>query len=177
MNDKKRRLAIDMDEVLADTHAKFLTLFNRDFGIPLDLKQKPGTEIFENMPKEIGDHWKKYVNEPGFFRDVPVMRGALNIVPELNKKYDLFIVSAAMEFKNSFLDKYSWLEEHFPFIPWTNILFTGRKIIVSDVLIDDRAKNFSEHIERPLLFTSPHNVLLEEYERVNSWEEVGEKLL
>ncbi len=44
-------------------------------------------------------------------------------------------------------------------------------------MIDDRTKNFTRFNGRKLLFTSPHNVMLTEYERVNNWKEVAEKLL
>jgi 5'(3')-deoxyribonucleotidase len=44
-------------------------------------------------------------------------------------------------------------------------------------MIDDRAKNFIDFKGRKLLFSSPHNLLLTGYERVNNWEEVLEKLM
>lgn len=177
MNNNKLRLAIDMDDVMADTHAKLLMRFHQDYGTPLDLALKPGSEIFENLPSDIAGRWTTYINEEGFFRDVPVMEGAQEVIQELHQKYDLFVVSAALQFRNSLIDKYDWLQEYFPYISWTHILFTGHKIVVSDLMIDDRAKNFSPHITRPLLFSSPHNVLLSGYERVDNWQEVAQKLL
>ena len=82
-----------------------------------------------------------------------------------------------MEFPNSLQDKYEWLEEHFPFIGWKNIIFCGHKIVNVDIIIDDRIKNFVDFDGRKLLFTSPHNMLLTGYERVDNWKEVGAKLL
>jgi 5'(3')-deoxyribonucleotidase len=46
-----------------------------------------------------------------------------------------------------------------------------------DILIDDRIKNFADFNGRKLLFSSPHNLLLTGYERVNNWKEVEQKLL
>jgi 5'(3')-deoxyribonucleotidase len=46
-----------------------------------------------------------------------------------------------------------------------------------DVIIDDRIRNFADFNGRKLLFSSPHNMLVEGYERVNSWDEVADKLL
>jgi len=99
------------------------------------------------------------------------------VVKELCQKYDVFIVSAATEFKNSLIDKMDWLEEHFPFISWTNIIFCGRKIVDVDIFIDDRIRNFTDFEGRKLLYTSPHNVTITDYERVNNWQEVAQKLL
>ena len=95
----------------------------------------------------------------------------------MQEKHEVYIVSAAMEFPKSLEDKYEWLAEHFPFISWKNIMFCGEKIVSTDVMIDDRAKNFIGFAGRPLLFTSPHNLLLTEYERVDNWQQVLDKLM
>ncbi len=177
MSTDKPRLAIDMDEVLADTHHKFLTLYHRDYGIPMDVRQEPGMELHENLPQQVREQWKIYVNEKGFFRDIRPMPGAIETVKALQARYNVYIVSAAMEFRNSLEDKFDWLGEHLPSIRWTNILFTGEKIISADILIDDRTRNLERFQGRKLLFTSPHNMLLNGYERVNNWQEVAKLLL
>jgi 5'(3')-deoxyribonucleotidase len=171
------RIAIDMDEVLADPIHKFIQLYNRDYQIPMDLKQEPGKEFFHHLPQEINRKWFEYINEKGFFRDLPIIDGAVEAVKKLQENNEVYIVSAAMEFRNSLEDKFDWLEEHFPFISWKNIMFCGEKIVNVDVLIDDRAKNFVGFNGRKLLFTSPHNLFITDYERVNNWEEVLAKLL
>jgi 5'(3')-deoxyribonucleotidase len=171
------RIAIDMDEVLADPIYKFIQLYNRDYGVPLDLILEPGNEIYQHVPEHAKDKWFDYINEEGFFRDLKPLDGSVEAVKKLQEKYEVYIVSAAMEFRNSLVDKYDWLAEHFPFISWRNIMFCGDKIVDVDVMIDDRAKNFVGFKGRKLLFTSPHNLLLTEYERVNNWQEVLDKLL
>lgn len=176
-DDDKPRLAIDMDEVLADTHHKFLTLYHRDYGIAMDTHQEPGKELHENLPENINGQWKIYIHEKGFFRDIPPMPDAIETVKTLQERYNVYVVSAAMEFRNSLEDKFDWLAEHFPFIPWTNILFTGNKIVSADIMIDDRIKNLVRFEGRKLLYTSPHNLLITGYERVNNWREVAELLL
>ncbi|MNR57468.1 putative 5'(3')-deoxyribonucleotidase [compost metagenome] len=70
-----------------------------------------------------------------------------------------------------------WLADHFPFITWQNIIFCGDKIVNVDVMIDDRAKNFIDFKGRKLLFSSPHNLLLTDYERVDNWQQVLDKLV
>jgi len=171
------RIAIDMDEVLADPIHKFIQLYNRDYGIPLDLVLDPGHEFYQHVPEHLNTKWYDYINEKGFFRDLQLIPGSVEAVKQLQQKHDIYIVSAAMEFRNSLEDKYDWLAEHFPFITWRNIMFCGDKIVDVDVMIDDRAKNFVGFEGRKLLFTSPHNLLLTEYERVNNWQEVLDKLL
>jgi len=171
------RIAIDMDEVIADAVGKFIKLYNRDYNIPLDLKIDPGNEIYHHVPEDINQKWFDYINEPGFFRDLEVIPHSQRVIKALQEKYDVYIVSAAMEFRNSLTDKYDWLAEHFPFIDWQHIIFCGDKIVNADIMIDDRTKNFVNFKGKTLLFTSPHNLLVTEYERVNTWEEVAGKLL
>ena len=172
-----KRIAIDMDEVIADVIPKFIKLYNRDYGVPLDLVIEPGNEIYKHVPENVNRKWFDYINEPGFFRDLEVIPDSQRVIKALQEKYDVYIVSAAMEFRNSLTDKYDWLAEHFPFIDWQHIMFCGNKIIEADFLIDDRIKNFTNFKGRPLLYTSPHNLLITDYERVSSWVEIEEKLL
>jgi len=171
------RIAIDMDEVLADPISKFIRLYNRDFGVPLDTILDPGNEIYHHVPEHINHKWLDYINEKGFFRDLPVIEGSVEALKKLQENNDVYIVSAAVEFRNSLEDKMDWLEENFPFISWQNIVFCGNKIIKADVLIDDRIKNFADFDGRKLLFSSPHNMLITNYERVDNWQQVLDKLL
>ena len=173
----KIRIAIDMDEVLADTIDKFIELYKREHDTVIRLDQMDGKEFNELLPEEIKATLKQYIHQPGFFRDLKVMPAAQEVVKALCDKYDVYIVSAAMEFPNSLIDKHDWLAEHFPFISWKNIIFCGNKIVDVQIMIDDRIRNFAGFKGRPILYSSPHNFLITEYERVNTWAEVGEKLL
>jgi len=171
------RIAIDMDEVIADPLKKFIQLYNRDYDVPLDLIIDAGNEIFLHVPEHASKKWFEYINEPGFFRDLEIIADSQRVIQALQEKYDVYIVSAAMEFPNCLKDKYDWLADHFPFIDWQHIIFCGKKIVDVDIMIDDRTKNFINFSGRPLLFTSPHNQLITEYERVNTWEEIAGLLL
>ena len=170
------RIAIDMDEVLADPLKKFIKLYNRDYGIPLDTLIDPGNEVYHHVPEHLNRKWYEYINEKGFFRDLDVIEGSVEALKKLQEQHEVYIVSAAMEFRNSLEDKLDWLADHFPFISWENIIFCGNKIIDADVLIDDRIKNLNNFKGRTLLFSSPHNLLINDYERVDTWQQVLDKL-
>src|SRR6201996_1990279 len=174
---RKQRIAIDMDEVMADTIDKFITLYKREHNLEVLLENMHGKEFAMMLPQELIGTNRKYVNEPGFFRDIPVMPDSQRVIKELNEKYEVFVVSAAMEFRNSLIDKLDWLGEHFPFIAWQHIMFCGLKIVNVDIFIDDRSRNFAEFEGRALLYSSPHNLEINEFERVNNWQEVADKLL
>ncbi|MBP2616774.1 5' nucleotidase, NT5C type [Chryseobacterium jejuense] len=169
-----KKVIIDMDGVMADVYPQLIEFEKRDSGIEVEpdaMTGKPEMDIFPNG--------KKHVNEVGFFRTLPVMEGSQKAIEYLNSKYELYIVSAGMEFPNSLREKYDWLAEHFPFITWEQIVLCGSKKVVSgDVMIDDYPKNLDHFSGQRLIFTQPHNELIENetYKRVNSWEEIMEIL-
>jgi 5'(3')-deoxyribonucleotidase len=173
----KLRIAIDMDEVLADPIAKFINIYQQRHGYTYTLEQMKDKEFRELLPPELDGTLRQYINEKGFFRDLELIPGCVEVVKQLCDKYDVYIVSAAMEFPLSLQDKLEWLGDYFPFISWTNIIFCGYKIVNVDIMIDDRIRNFKGFEGRKLLFTSPHNLSITEYERVNTWAEVASKLL
>ncbi len=171
-------IAIDMDETIADTVAKFVACYYRDYGILLTEEQMKGNEIRNIVMPEHRNVFREYLNKPGFFRDLPVMPYAQEVVAALNKKYELYIVSAAMEFPSSLKDKFEWLQEFFPFITWQQVCLCGSKsIIQTDIMIDDRSRNFANFKGRAILYTQNHNLSENGYERVGDWQEVGRLLL
>jgi 5'(3')-deoxyribonucleotidase len=96
----------------------------------------------------------------------------------MNERYEVFIVSAAMEFPNSLRDKLDWLLDHFPFFTWKQIAFCGdKRLICGDYMIDDHVKNLRHFKGKPYIFTSAHNLDITDYERLNNWQEVGEVFL
>jgi 5'(3')-deoxyribonucleotidase len=104
--------------------------------------------------------------------------GSQEIVERLNKKYELFIVSAAMEFPQSLSEKLKWLKEHFDFLHWKQIVFCGSKVVVhGDYMIDDLPYNLATFNGEKFIFSAPHNLHIDTYQRLNNWKEVGERFL
>jgi 5'-nucleotidase len=174
----KPRLVLDQDDVLAATHAQLADIVFETFGLsyPRELyDQKPYQELLNEADQK---RLFKQIFEPGFFVNIPVMADAQTIVKELTQKYDVFVATAAMEFPNSFREKYDWLKTHFDFIPWKNIVFCGSKnILRADILIDDMAYNLEAFEGRGLLFDAVHNRHITAHERVHNWNEIGNLLL
>ncbi|MFL5808092.1 MAG: 5' nucleotidase, NT5C type [Flavisolibacter sp.] len=168
----KKTIAIDMDGVLSDTVAQFITWYERHSGEKLDREFFHGKPENECLPDNLV---RKFVYMPGFFRTAPVIQGAKEAVLELTEHFKVYIVSAAMEFPQSLAEKREWLEEHFPFISWQQIVFCGDKSIIgTDYMIDDHVKNLDYCKGKPMLFTSPHNIDIKHHKRVNDWKEVME---
>jgi 5'(3')-deoxyribonucleotidase len=173
-----KRIAIDMDEVMADANMRFSEWYERDFARRILPHEMHGKYFREAVSPEHREHISRYLHTDGFFKDMAVIEGSQEVISELSKKYEIFITTAAMEFPTSFVHKYEWLKIHFPFIPWTHIVFCGDKSIIhADYLIDDHVKHFARFSGQGILFTSPHNMHEKWTPRVNHWQEVAALLL
>ena len=172
---KRKSIAIDMDNVIADVATHFLDWYERDYGVRIEEKALRGVPESEAFPNNAV---RKFLFTPGFFRTVPLIPGAQQAVRKLMESFEVFIVSAAMEFPQSLREKHDWLEEHFPFVSWRNIIFCGDKsIIATDYLIDDHCKNLDSCSGKALIFTAAHNININHHQRVNNWDEVMDLLL
>jgi len=170
------RIAIDMDGVMADSTQQYINWYANRYGVTIAKESLLGKPETTGFP--LDGVVRQFLYEPNFFRTKPIIAGSQEVIKALQEKHEVFIVSAAMEFPLSLAEKLAWLEEHFPFISWHNIVFCGHKhIVAADYLIDDHVKNLSTFKGEPLMFTAPHNVNVQEFKRVNTWEEVGALLL
>lgn len=174
----KERVIIDMDEVMADTMGKMVGWYEGVYGMKVDHSVMKDGSWLVGFPEEHRTMIRKRLLEPGFFRDVPVMNGCQEVMREMNERYEVFIVSAAMEFPNSLKDKLEWLLEHFPFLTWRQLVLCGDKRMVSgDHMIDDHVRNLQHFNGKKYLYTSFHNVDVTGYTRLNNWAEVAEQFL
>ena len=163
-----------MDGVLADVYTRLFDLYETANGVRKSVKDIAGLLEDEAFPDQ-----RKWVAARGFFRDLPVMPGSKEVLEKLNVIYEIVVVSLATEFPYSLTDKQLWLNDHFPFISWRQIVFCGNKnLIRADIMIDDHFKNLDHFKGETIMFTQPPNMLIKNsrHKRVNSWQEI-EKLL
>lgn len=176
MDVQKKRIAIDMDEVMADTVGKLLRCYNRDYDDCITMADLRGKKL--RHVAKCGLEVYRYFDDPAFLRDLDVMPDSQEVIRALQDRYEVFVASAAMEVPASFAAKYEWLREHFPFIPPSHIVFCGDKSIINaDYLIDDHTYQFARFRGQGILFTAAHNVEETGYPRVDNWREVAELFL
>ena len=169
-----KRIAIDMDEVIADALSAMLGAYNREFAEALTIQDLQGRGLPEAVHPDRRSKIEDYCRAEDFFRHLEVIPDSREVIAELNVRHEVFITTAAMEYPSSFTSKYAWLQEHFPFIPASRIVFCGSKSIIrADYLIDDNVRHFQSFVGQGILFTAPHNIHETSYPRVHSWRGVA----
>jgi 5'-nucleotidase len=174
-----QRVLVDMDEVIADTTLGMVNWYKHHYGGDIDYeKMLTGASLVKGFPEEHQAMVRQQLYEPGFFRHLPVMKDSKEVLEQMNKRYEIFIVSAAMEFPNSLKDKYDWLMEYFPFFNWRQVVLCGdKKLMYGDFMIDDHARHLQHFKGKTYLFTGPHNLNEHGYERLNNWQEAADIFL
>ncbi|MBO0602345.1 5'-3'-deoxyribonucleotidase [Sporosarcina sp. E16_3] len=171
------RIAIDMDEVISHFSTKCLELFNEEFQenyTPQHLQGKKLADLDDRFEMKVD----QYLDNESFFLELEVIKDSQEVIKELSAQYEIYIVTAAMEFPASLAPKYQWLKKHFSFLNEKNFVFCGDKSIIhADYLIDDTPSNLEAFQGRPMLFTAPHNTNATGYTRLNNWKEVADYFL
>lgn len=171
------RIILDMDEVMADTMGAMFAWYKKNFNLPIEYENMKGAWML-GIPDQHRELVRERLFSKGFFRHLPVMEDCIDVVNELNKKYEVFIVSAATEFPNSLKDKLEWLDEHFPFLSWRQVVFCGdKRMITGDFMVDDHTRNLIHFKGKPYLYSTILNKDETGYERVNNWKEIAGKFL
>jgi len=166
-----------MDETIADSLGKHILLYNEAFGAELAREDLDGA-LERCVPVEHRSATGAMVYSAAFFADLEVMPGSQEVIVALQREYEVFITSSAMEVPESFTAKFRWLERHFPFVRPSHIVFCGDKsVLAAEFLIDDTARHFKRFRGEGILFSAPHNRGVTGYRRADSWEDVRRMFL
>ena len=173
-----KRICVDMDEVMADAVAEHLFRYNRDYQGSITKEDLRGKWIWDVVVEDHHARLDEYLRSEDFFDVLDVMPDAQRVLREMQRRYEVFIATAAMEVPTSFNAKYRWLGRHFPFISPTHIVYCGDKSILrADYLIDDNPRQLQRFVGEGILYDAPHNAMVTGYRRVKGWLEVEEMFL
>lgn len=166
----RKSIAIDMDDVLADTLDRWVEVVN--------LCEN------ENVKKEDVKTWDihKYFKcgykvydylTYDFFLNLKPKKYSQEVVELLCKDYDVYIVTSATAGDDIPTAKIKWIRKNYPFISLNRIVTCGDKsVIATDYLIDDGVHNLKTFKGEGFLFNAPHNKLEDGYFRVNNWNDI-----
>jgi len=163
---------------MADALGEHLLRYNQHYGEEITVADLQGKWLWEVVSTDRHAVLDAYMRSEDFFEGLAVMPESQRVVRRLQMNYEVFIATAAMEIPTSFQQKYRWLATHFPFIPASHIVYCGDKgILRADYLIDDNPRQLRRFEGEGILYSSPHNVGITGFKRVQDWLEVEELFL
>lgn len=176
------RIGIDMDGVLCDLTASVVEKLNRYHGESLSVEDITKYDFQKNCKNATREDVFQYFCEPGFFRHLAPIRGAVENVNRLiDDGHEIIIISACRTGQEC---KLQWLKNHIPRISEKNCIFTWKKELIDvDILIEDHGKNllkWRQHWDQyrpvedrwPILFTQPYNAEYDNFIRHDSWDSI-----
>lgn len=166
-------IAVDMDEVMADTVLEHLNRYNREFGETVRKEDLRGKWLWQVVPSDRHDRLAAFLDDPDFFADLPLMPDAVRVLERLSQEHEVFIASAAMEVPRSFQAKFTWLQRHFPFIAPSHYVFCGTKSVIrADFLVDDNPRQLRAFSGQGLLYSAMHNRTIDA--ETNGWKRMAD---
>ena len=112
-NSRRRRIAIDMDEVMADALGEHIRRYNAAFGATLTAADLRGRHLEDWVPAAHREA-AEAMYDASFFAELEVMPGCQDVVRELAARHDVLIVTAAMDVPCSFDGKCRCSHWNFP---------------------------------------------------------------
>ena len=175
------RILVDMDGVLADWEAKFLSTWRERHPekhyVPIE--ERSSFYVTENYPRE----WREIVRSiyvaPGFYRTLEPIEGGVEAIREmLELGHEVFVCTSPLsDYRNCVLEKYEWVEQFLgdDWIPRL-ILTKDKTLVKGDILIDDNPR--PRGAETPdwehVIYDQPYNRSITHLRRITwaNWREV-----
>jgi len=170
------RVGIDMDGVLADFNAGWMSRYNKDFGADLDaslVREWNGLHTLTHF-ETMGQFWKWAQGEGrSTFRDAPPLPGAIETVKRIGRRHRVCIVSSKFDW--AIPDSLAWLADHG--VPAREVHFLWDKTLAQcDIYVDDAPHQLEElSMGLPTAvvcrMVHPWNDPMDGVVDVHSWEE------
>jgi 5'(3')-deoxyribonucleotidase len=103
---RRLRIAIDMDETIADSLKEHIRRYNSEFAEQITADDLHGKHLEEFVPLDRSDAVRSMIRDESFFECLSVIEDAQQVIRELAHDHEVFIVSAAMEIPESFAAKH-----------------------------------------------------------------------
>lgn len=165
---KVKKLAFDVDGVIADFVSHYVEYYNKVFYG----KDKISKEDFKeyNFLKSLKFQDCLWTDK-GFFENMPLIDGAKEIFPKIYRNYDTIIITDCVHPE----ERVRWMEKMFPDFDKNKLFFAKDKSKFEyDILIDDYPVNLAAAgDDKSILYSHNYN---REYKkavvRVNNWQDI-----
>lgn len=168
----RTKIGFDMDDVICDTYGSLRLWAETTYGIPANEKRDRPVQTLLNASQN--QQMVEMLNEGSFFATLDALPQAYEVLEELVKKHDVFIVTAAMEHPACMSHKFHWISERLPYFDPLKIVFCGEKYVADvDYLIDDTPRHFERLRGEGIVFSAPKNRDEKRYKRFDNWKEIS----
>lgn len=135
------RFLIDLDSIIVDLLPTWLGLYNKDYDDDLAIGDIHAWATHKYVKAECDLKVYEYLRQPGLFRNLPPLPGAIEGVRALLEQgHSVHIVTAAPD--GSATEKIEWVKEWLPFLDPKRVIICYDKFLVDgDVLVDDSPNN------------------------------------
>lgn len=166
------RIGVDLDTTLNDLEIAWLERYNNEYGDCLTPEDMTAWDVNTYVKPECGMKIYDYLDEPGFFRHLGIKPGAREGMHYLWEHFEVYIVSAAHP--NTVADKWGWIREHLPFIPYEHFIsLTNKDLLKLDYLIDDGPHNIEQFSGTGIVFDMRYNRHLPSHHpRFSNWQQI-----
>ena len=159
---------------MADTLSEHLRRYNEAYDEQIAADDLWGKGLWDIVAADRQETLRAILHAEDFFEDLPVMPDSQPVLRELAQRFEIFVATQAMTVPTSFGPKYRWLLRHFSFLPPTHFVFCGDKsVLKADYLIDDMPRNLLRFSGIGVLYSAPHNLATQGFDRVDNWQEVA----
>jgi len=174
-------ILVDQDGPLADFEEEWLNRWREKYPdeFYIDHVDREDFYIHDQYPKHLRAQVDAVYHAPGFYRNLPVVKGCQEAMFEmLDMGIDVRICTAPLPaYQNCVLEKYEWIEEHLgmEFVLRT-IIAPDKTLVRGDILLDDKptVKGSMKPTWEHVLYTSPYNRRITDQKRLtwDNWKEV-----
>jgi len=167
------RLLIDVDNTLNDLTTHFFKWLDK-MGVEYDsyinnydlkkcIKSPKRNKIF-----------KLIMNNPEFWKTIPFLPEAIDMLQSLNKLTSLYIVTVPFS-KGTAEAKYQTIANQFPFIKYDHIIFYEKKWeLEADIIVDDKPETLLKCNENGMITVKkrqPYNLSVPSHFEFETWKE------
>jgi 5'(3')-deoxyribonucleotidase len=179
----KKRLLVDVDEVLADFQTPVLDIVHRLYGRKLTPYDFDSWDLFAAFSKEERNEIFQHISVPGFCSTFLPKPGAVEAIAEIKKFADVTPVTRPFPSQTWVHDRMLWLYEHFGFREPEIVNTAAKHLVYGDAILDDNPQHVIEwqgtHPQGVgMLWHIPNTRNLTQYDhlRVRTWDEVVQKV-
>lgn len=173
-------ILVDQDGVIADYTGLLLERFQETHPrLYCPLREEIRSfRVKNSFPQEFRDKVQELCDEPGFYRDLPVIDGAVEALREMLDRGDEVFICTSPSLNNPTCmhDKYEWMLAHFGKEFLYRMIITKEKAIVrGNYLIDDRPKIPGRMTPtwQHILYDQPYNRDVDKPRLTwNNWKEI-----